>query len=205
MTYFEKFIMRGGVAGLISLVVDRMAFYGYKRRYYQKSFMQYGENVRWGKHALRLCIPSSVRISNPQRISIGNNCQFDEYVYLQSHHEGEGLFLGNGVRINAFTHIQSFSRVVIGDFVLVAPFCHINSGNHGTEDAEVPIMHQRYKKAGEISIGRGVWMGRNSQVLGGVQLGKNCIVAAGAVVTKSFPEHTTIGGVPANVISDKRD
>ena len=34
----------------------------------------------------------------------------------------------------------------------------------------------------------------------GVTLGERCIVAAGAVVTKSFPSYTMIAGVPAKAI-----
>lgn len=196
--------MLGGLLGIVSLVWDRVSFYLYKKRYYKSIFLNYGENIRWGKHSLRLTIPKSIRIANPHKISIGNDCEFDEYVYLQSHHE-EGLFIGNGVRINAFTHIQAFSKVTIGDFVLVAPFSHINSGNHGIADHHSPIMHQGYHKSGIIKIGTGSWMGRNSHILGNVILGKNCVVAANAVVTKSFPDFSIVGGIPAKLLKENNE
>lgn len=34
----------------------------------------------------------------------------------------------------------------------------------------------------------------------GVEIGKNCIVGAGAVVTKKFPDNCVIAGVPAKII-----
>lgn len=37
-------------------------------------------------------------------------------------------------------------------------------------------------------------------IMPGVTLGKRCIVAAGAVVTKSFPDYSMIAGVPAKII-----
>jgi acetyltransferase-like isoleucine patch superfamily enzyme len=200
MKVFEKFIMSGGFLGTITIIIDRISFYSYKKRYYKRIFMHYGDNIRWGKHGLRLTIPSTIRISNPHKISIGNNCQFDEFVYLQSHHDGEGLMIGNEVRVNAFAHIQSFSKITIGDFVLIAPFSHVNSGNHGSSDKKIPIMHQEYQKAGPIFINKGTWIGRSSHVLGGVVLGINCVVAAGAVVTKSFPDYSKIGGIPARLL-----
>ena len=36
----------------------------------------------------------------------------------------------------------------------------------------------------------------------GVHIGKNCVVAAGAVVTKDVPDNSVVAGVPARVISD---
>lgn len=53
-----------------------------------------------------------------------------------------------------------------------------------------------------IIIGENVWIGMNSIILKGVTLGDNCIVAAGSVVTKSFPNNVMIGGNPAKIIKN---
>lgn len=44
------------------------------------------------------------------------------------------------------------------------------------------------------------WIGENVIITPGVVLGDRCIVAAGAVVTKSFPPYSMVAGVPAKVI-----
>lgn len=201
----DKLVMFGGCSGILLLIFDRLSFYLYKKKYYKNIFLHYGENIRWGKHSLRVTIPNSVRISNPDKIAIGDNCQFDEHVYLQCHHDGEGLFIRNNVRVNAFTHIQAFSKITIGDFVLIAPFSHINSGNHSVREHNTPIMNQPCEKAGAIIIGEGTWIGRSSHVLGNVSLGKNCVVAAGAVTTKSFPDFSVVGGIPAKTLKANYD
>jgi acetyltransferase-like isoleucine patch superfamily enzyme len=54
-----------------------------------------------------------------------------------------------------------------------------------------------------IDIADNVWLGAGSRILDGVHIGRNAVVAAGAVVTKSVPDDTTVAGVPAQVISDK--
>lgn len=53
---------------------------------------------------------------------------------------------------------------------------------------------------GKIKVGNNVFIGFDSLILPGVEIGDNTIVAAGSVVTKSFDNNVVIGGVPAKVI-----
>ena len=53
----------------------------------------------------------------------------------------------------------------------------------------------------EVVIEDNVFIGNNVTILKGVRIGKNTVVAAGSVVTKSFPNDVVIGGVPAQIIS----
>ncbi|MGL4673104.1 DapH/DapD/GlmU-related protein, partial [Cetobacterium sp.] len=51
-----------------------------------------------------------------------------------------------------------------------------------------------------VKIGNNVWIGGRSVICPGVTLGDNVVVAAGSVVTKSFPNNCIIGGNPAKTI-----
>ena len=51
-----------------------------------------------------------------------------------------------------------------------------------------------------VVIEDGVWCGANVTILKGVTIGRGSVVAAGAVVTKSFPPYSIIGGVPAKLL-----
>jgi len=187
---------------LLLKIIDRVMFYSFYSFYYKKTFKNYGKNIRWGRDFNKLVIPKSVRISCPHKISLGNDCRFDEGVYLQCHLNGGGIEIGNKTRLNAHTHIQSYSKITLEESVLCAPFSHINSGKHGFDNANKAIMDQEYLESGEILLGSGVWLGRGAQVMGGVQVARNSVVAAGAVVTKTFLERSVLAGIPAKKIKE---
>jgi virginiamycin A acetyltransferase len=89
--------------------------------------------------------------------------------------------------------------VTLEDDVLVASRVSIANGarQHGIERLDVPIREQ----AGEwphITIGRGSWIGEGAVVLADV--GKECVIAAGAVVTRRVPDYAIARGVPAEVV-----
>ena len=56
---------------------------------------------------------------------------------------------------------------------------------------------------GAIIIDDDVWIGTDVKIMSGVEIGRGCVIAAGAVVTKSFPPYSIIGGVPAKIISKR--
>lgn len=55
-------------------------------------------------------------------------------------------------------------------------------------------------KVKKIVIGDKAWIGFNSIILKGVNIGEGSVVAAGSVVTKDVPAYTVVGGNPAKVI-----
>ena len=91
-------------------------------------------------------------------------------------------------------YIQAIGKVTIGDYTQIAPNVGIISANHDIYDNSEHIVQ-------EVKIGRYGWIGMGAIILPGVELGDFTIVAAGAIVTKSFPEgYVVIGGNPAREI-----
>lgn len=56
-----------------------------------------------------------------------------------------------------------------------------------------------------ITVGNYVYIGVRSIILPGVNIGNNCIIAAGAIVTKDVPDNSVVGGVPAKFIKTSEE
>lgn len=94
----------------------------------------------------------------------------------------------------------SDAHIIIGKNCFIAPNVGIITTNHDVND---PSKHVKGK---DIIIHDNCWIGMNSVILPGVILGKNTVVAAGAVVTKSFPDgYCTLAGIPAKPITIRKD
>ena len=55
-----------------------------------------------------------------------------------------------------------------------------------------------------IIIGDGCFIGSNFIILKGTNLGKNCVVGAGSVVSGSFPDNVIIAVNPAMIIKENK-
>ena len=62
------------------------------------------------------------------------------------------------------------------------------------------VFHEFIPSSGKIKIGNNVCFGQNCTVLKGVEIGDNCIIGYGSLVTKSIPENSVAVGRPAKVV-----
>ena len=58
---------------------------------------------------------------------------------------------------------------------------------------------------GDTVIGNDVWIGRESVILPGVEIGDGAIIAAYSVVAKNVPAYSVAGGNPAKTIKSRFD
>jgi maltose O-acetyltransferase len=110
---------------------------------------------------------------------------------------GYNIQMGDDCFFNFNCVVVDVCSVTLGDSVLVGPAVQIYTGTHPL-DAQTRGELWEYGKP--ISIGSDVWIGGGAIICPGVNLGDRVVVAAGAVVTKSFPSDVLIGGNPAKII-----
>ena len=91
-------------------------------------------------------------------------------------------------------YILGAGEIHIGNYVRVATNVGLLSSNHDLYD-----QNQSHDKT--IKIGDYSWIGMNSIITAGVELGPRTIVGAGSVVTKSFPDgFCVVAGNPAKMV-----
>lgn len=91
--------------------------------------------------------------------------------------------------IDAGLRIDHFGGIIVN--------CQLIAGKNLTLTNGVVIGQTN---TGVPCFGEGVTLGVGAKIIGGLTLGDNVQVGAGAVVTKSFPENAIIAGVPARLI-----
>lgn len=128
--------------------------------------------------------------------NIGDNVSIHPCVFILN---PQNILIGNNVSIHPMCYIEGAGGVEIGNNVSIAHSTSMISSNHSWGNNNIPIKYnpEIFEK---ITIEDDVWIASGVRILSGVKISKRTIVAAGAVVNKSFENNMIIGGVPAKSI-----
>jgi putative colanic acid biosynthesis acetyltransferase WcaF len=116
-------------------------------------------------------IKPDVRIKFPWRLSIGDHTWIGESAWL-----------------------DNLAAMEIGSNACISQGVYLCTGSHDAYSERFELMTK------PIVVEDGAWLAAKSVVLPGVTIGRNAIVAAGAVVTASVAADSRVGGVPARTI-----
>ena len=110
-----------------------------------------------------------------------------------------GARLGEQVYVGPHCHL---GLVHLERDVLIAAGVHVPSGpeTHGISSLDRPIREQPGNLR-MVRIGAGSWIGSGAVVMADV--GRDSVVAAGAVVTEALPDRIIAAGVPARVVRQR--
>lgn len=107
------------------------------------------------------------------------------------------------VTINQFCYIVGKGGLYIGSHVMIGSGSKITTTSHDFTDTATPMAFQRITTL-PIRLESDIWLGFNVVVVGGADIGKGCILAAGSVVLgKQYPPMSILGGVPATVLKNR--
>lgn len=122
------------------------------------------------------------------------------HVYIEpsiSFDYGYNIFVGENFYCNFHNVFLDICPITIGDNCMFGPNVQLYTASHPIE----PVKRNSGLELGKpITIGDNVWIGGAAVIVPGVTLGDNVVVAAGSVVTKSFPDNVVVGGNPAQII-----
>jgi len=172
---------------------------------------------RFANQPTNLHFQSPRRISNAQRIWIGNDVSLGPGCLLSATRRYPGTFMqgapavatqefepiiriGNRVSATGHLTIGAANCVEIGDDALLASHIFISDNQHGHASVDLPFKYQPLEKIAPVKIGVGCWIGEHVVILPGVQIGDMSIVGANSVVTESVPPRSIVAGSPARII-----
>lgn len=141
------------------------------------------------------------------KITFGENVQlgvfssphfYSHYNYFEARHTHSIITIGNNVAISNAFSIEAFSKISIGDNVLIGVNCSIidNDGHSLSIDNRC----SSEANTGSVFIKNNVFLGDNVTILKGVTIGENSVIGNGAVVTKNIPDNVIAAGNPAKTI-----
>jgi acetyltransferase-like isoleucine patch superfamily enzyme len=175
-----------------------------------------GRNVTFGQNVV---------LRHPHKIRIGNDVVVDDHVLLDAKgvdNRGivleDGVFLGRNTILsskNGYIHLEeranlgfnceifAADEVRVGKDVMLAAYVYLVGGDHMHDRLDLPVSQQG-RIGLPIRIGDGSWLGAHAVVAGGVEVGEQAIIGAGAVVLENVPSYQIAAGVPAKSIRDRR-
>jgi virginiamycin A acetyltransferase len=151
----------------------------------------------------RVCFLKNV-VTSPQ-ITIGDYTYYDDPIAPENFERNVLYHYGN-------------DRLIIGKFCAIATQVKfiMNGANHkldGISTYPFPIFGGEWAgmmetlmnlpSRGDTIVGHDVWLGYESIVMPGVNIGNGAIVAARSVVVKDVPAYTIVGGNPAQIIKQR--
>jgi acetyltransferase-like isoleucine patch superfamily enzyme len=203
----------GSFPGMLGLVLRRIFFpqvlgeVGRNPIFGRNIVIRHGHKIRLGD---RVVIDDNVVLDakgvDNEGITIGEDSFISRNCVLSC--KGGNIRIGRNVSlgVNGLIHAEQGSDVSIDDNSSIAAFVYfVGGGNYRLDRLDIPIKEQGAYSKGGVVIGPGAWVGSHVQVLDGVKVGRDSILAAGAVVNRDVPDYAIVGGVPGRIIKSRLD
>ena len=110
---------------------------------------------------------------------------------------GSNIFVGKNCFINYNCTIFDNGKVRMGDNCMLAPNVSIYTAGHALYPDSRNL---GYEYGIDVTIGNNVWIGGNTVILPGINIGDNVVIGAGSVVTRDIPAWSFAAGNPCKVI-----
>lgn len=122
-------------------------------------------------------------------LSIGRRFRMRDGAKLRVR-RGAVCTIGDNVSVNSSNVIACHDRITIGNNVQFSPNVQIYDHDHDYR-AEGGVNAMKYRVS-PVHIGNDVWIGANTVILRGTELGDGCVVGAGSVIKGKYPAGTVV-------------
>ena len=181
-----------------------LQIYRFFQRLYVQSYTKLHSSSfkNFGKKSV-ICPP--LRLSGEGQVLVGKNVTIGSQCWIQVIGDQRPdctprIKIGDGCSFAGFCTLSAVHEIEIGCGVLIARNVHISDHRHAFSNPFVPILMQGVEQVGKVTIGDGTWIGHGVVICPGVSIGKNCVIGANSVVTRSVPDRTVAAGAPARII-----
>lgn len=166
-----------------------------------KSFIRFGKAVTLGKHVV-------IDGMSREGVVIGDGVNIGPYTVIEASgiitNLGKGIRVGEHSGIGGFSFIGGAGGVVIGKNVIMGQCVSFHPENHVFSHTDIPIRLQGVTRQG-IKVDDDCWIGAKVTFLDGADVGRGCVIGAGAVVRGVIPPYSIAVGVPARVIKSRKE
>lgn len=130
-----------------------------------------------------------IDISSDSKLNLGHKVRIHSGSRITAA-KGGVVEIGANARINNNCRIACRDHIVIGEGAEFGPGVIIYDHDHDFR-AEGGIKAGKYKTA-PVVIGKNAWVGANTVILRGTQIGENCVVGAGSILHGQYPDDVVI-------------
>jgi acetyltransferase-like isoleucine patch superfamily enzyme len=140
-------------------------------------------------------------------IKIGNSVRIDPGAWinipLESTSSDLVIVLDDACSIGRRVMISAKNQIHLEHHTILSPSVLIMDHNHAFQDVTLPIDRQGVTSGGTIRIEEGCWIGFGAAIIcsqGELVIGRNSVVGANAVVTRSVPPYSVVAGNPSKIV-----
>ncbi|HIF9158870.1 TPA: acyltransferase [Photobacterium damselae] len=151
------------------------------------------------KFSLPSYIAKPMYLKGCSNISVSRMVRIFPHARIECIGKSSMLNISENISIGPNVNITCAGEILIEKGVTISSNVFLTDMDHEYKKIDMPIMEQG-NIVSKTVIGENSFIGTGAVILAGTSLGRQCIVAANAVVRGKFDNYSVIAGNPARVI-----